>query len=372
MRFLALPILLLTAVLTALSASPARGMDIAMQDDQTIVHLAWNRELALDQFEAMGGTHVRINIDHKREKKFENDLNFGLRYPMFLYDQAVEVVRQRDMDVQLTLIWNRREDPAYVGAWMGNIARHFGKKVNRYSILNEPDLSLPLDGRCNGKGQRKLMRKYPSKMIFSHGRFVAKSITVKGGDNIPMATACRQYWRGQQYRGIVNAAAKQIKKANPRAQVLAGETSALAGLEWFIRGVYVKPLKNVDGWAHHPFQLRDLTPAKKADGWGVGNLKQFQKMVKLPLYLTEFGYPHPNSTMDRRVFGRRLTFQEVGTALPKAWQVAKDAGVKEMLQYQWYEKPPERTEYWDTAINNTDDGSVTPAYRALKSLIAGW
>jgi hypothetical protein len=370
MRFLGLPILFVVLACAG-STAPAQAFDIAMQDDQTILHGRWNRELALDQFEAIGGTYVRLNIDHKRDRKYDNDLHYGLRTPMSAYDNAVEAVRRRGMDVQFTLIWNRRLDPAFVAAWMGNIARHFGKKVNRYSVLNEPDLSLPLDGRCNGKGQRALMRKYPKNVVFAYGAWRAKGVLVKG-HNVSLATACRQYWRGQQYRTIFNAASEAIHKANPDAQVLAGETSALAGLEWFVRGVYVKKLKGADGWAHHPFQLRDLTPDKRANGWGIGNLREFRKRVKLPLYLTEFGYPHPNSTMDKRVFGRRLKPSEVAQALPLAWQTAKDAGAKEMLQYQWYVKPPGRNEYWDTSINNTDDGSTTPAYKALKKLLLSW
>ncbi len=355
----------------ALVSTDARAFDIAMQDDQTILHQSWNRELALDQFAAIGGTHIRINMDHKREKRFENNINFGLRYPMRQYDEAVEAVRRRGMEVQLTLIWNRRDDPAFVAAWMGNIARHFGTRVNRYSVFNEPDLSLPLDGSCNGVGQRALMKRYPGKMVFTYGAWRARGVLVKDV-NVPLATACRQFKRGQDYRTTFNAASRAIHQANPKAQVLAGETSALAGLEWFVRGALLKPLKQVDGWAHHPFQLRDLTPQKRANGWGVGNLKQFRRMVRMPVYATEFGYPHPNSTMDKRVFGRRLKPKEIAKALPRAWATARKAGVKEMLQYQWYKKPPHRTEYWDTAINNTDNGSTTPAYKALKRLLDSW
>lgn len=366
MRYLALTLLTLLAC-----AAPAQAFDVGMQDDQIMLHGVYDRDLALDQFQAMGGTNVRINVEHKREKRFENAVNFGLRYPMKQYDSAVEAITERGLEVQLTLIWNRRLDPAFTAAWMSNIAKHFGDKVNRYSVLNEPDLSIPTDGTCNARGQRALAERYPGKMVTTFGKLRAKGVLEKG-KNVSLDVACRQFLRGQQYRAIFNPAAKAIKKANPRAQVLAGETSALAGLEWFIRGAQVKPLKRVDGWAHHPFQLRDLTPQKRANGWGVGNLKQFIGMVKLPVYVTEFGYPHPNSTMDKRVFGRRLTEQEVAKVLPKAWAVAKAAGVKEMLQYQWYRKPPFRKEYWETALNNTDDGKTTPAYKALRKLILSW
>lgn len=366
MRYLALTIFALLAW-----AAPAQAIDVAMQDDQIMVHGQYDRDLALDQFEAMGGTHVRINVQHKEQKRFQDQINFGLKYPMKQFDAAVDAVTERGLEVQMTLVWNRRLDPAFQAAWMGNIAKHFGNDVNRYSVLNEPDVSIPTDGTCNGKGQRALAERYPGKMIESRGRLVAKGVLVKG-KNVTLETACRQFLRGQQYRTIFNPAAKAIKKANPRAEVLAGETSAKPGLEWFIRGAQLKPLKRVDGWAHHPFQLRDLTPQKRANGWGIGNLKQFIRMVKLPVYVTEFGYPHPNSTMDKRVFGRRLTYKEIAKVLPKAWQVARRSGVKQMLQYQWYRKPPGRNEYWETALNITDDGTTTPAYKALQKLILSW
>jgi hypothetical protein len=366
--------LLVTLMLFVCVAAPATAsaMDVGMQDDQTILYGHHNRDLALDQFVEMGGTHVRINLGHRDSPKYAKQILYGMRTPMKMFDDAIDEIRRRGLEVQLTLTWNRGENPAYIGAWMNNVAEHFGNKVNRYSVFNEPDLSLPLDGTCNGVGQRKLRQRYPSKMVYTYGKWRAKGVLVKGV-NVPLETACRQFERGQDYRKIFNESAAAIHAANPRATVLAGETSARPGLEWFVRGTRLNGgLKGADGWAHHPFQLGNLTPKKRYNGWSISQLDKVKRLLKLPVYVTEFGYPHPNSSMDKRVLGRRAKPEEVARALTQSWTLARQAGLKEMLQYQWFRKPDWRTEYWETAINSRDNGSTTLAYRALKRLILSW
>ena len=366
--------LLLALLLLALPA-PAGAIEVGMQDDQTILHGHRNRDLALDQFVAMGGTHVRMNVEHKRDRRFRNQILYGLRTPMKLYDDAVREVRRRGLEVQLTLVWNRRDDPAYTAAWMNNIAEHFGNRVNRYSVLNEPDLSLPLSGGCEGEARTALRKRFPGRMVFTYGEWRAKGVLVKGR-NVSLETACRQFDRGQQYRQIFNQASAAIHAANPRATVLAGETSALPGVEWFVRGTRVNGgLKRVDGWAHHPFQLQGpgaLKVHRPYNGWSISQLPKVKRLFKVPVYVTEFGFPAPNSSMDKRTIGRRVRPQEVKKALVESWKLARRHNLKQMLQYQWFRKPPWRKEYWETAINNEDDGSTTPAYRALKRLISGW
>ena len=162
-----------------------------------------------------------------------------------------------------------------------------------------------------------------------------------------------------------------IKEAVPDAQILAGETSAQVGLDWFVRA------RSRASWTcpagrTTPSSCATLTPGVPAHNWGIGNLPRVKRLVGLPLYLTEFGYPHPRSSMDRRVFGRRLRREEVARALPRAWRVARRAHVRQMLQYQWFVKPKWRHEYWETALLDKDNGKLTPAYRALRSLILGW
>ena len=59
-----------------------------MQDDQTIIFTNRNRDVALDQFKAMGGTHVKISVAHKIGESTENQIRYGLQAPMKVYDRA--------------------------------------------------------------------------------------------------------------------------------------------------------------------------------------------------------------------------------------------------------------------------------------------
>jgi hypothetical protein len=352
-------------------AAPAAGMEVAMQDDLAVVHGYSSRNLALRQFRAMGGTSVRINLFHRREPRFRNNPRAGAVAPaLHMYDSGVQDVVDHGLKAQITLVWREQADPKRIARWARNAAEHFGDKVNRYSILNEPDLLLPIGSACNAAGQRRLVRRFPRKMLYQgDGEIRPKVLTLQRGMNL--RTGCERYERGRRYRPIARAAAKAIRAGNPDAQVLVGETSAQPGLEWFIRGLQPRDL-DVDGYAHHPFQLHDLTPQREANGWGIGNFNQLRRLIRMPLYFTEFGYPHPNSTMDKRTMGRRLKWHEVAAALTRAWSIAHRKGAKQMMQYQWFRKPKWRHEYWETAINNRDDGRTTPAYRALRRLILSW
>lgn len=362
--------LLLVLALGFVAASPARAMEIGMQDDGTIVHGYSDRALALKQFKAMGGTSIRINIEHRRNRRYDEDTTArAVRYSIRLYDSAVDTVLAAGLKPQLTLIWRGNLDPDLVAEWMATMAERYEGRVGRFSILNEPDLYLRAGGRCDRRGLLRFRRRFPGRTFVYRGAWRASDPTLPNGLN--MQLACRKYQRGLTYRRIVARAAPEIYDAVPDAQVLAGETSGQVGLHWFTQAARARRMK-VDGWAHHPFQFKTLTPQRPAQNWGIGNLPRIKRLVGMPLYLTEFGYPHPRSSMDRRVFGRRLTPREVARALPAAWRVARRAGVRQMLQFQWYVKPKWRTDYWETALLDKDDGKLTPAYRALRSLVLGW
>jgi hypothetical protein len=357
------------AALMTLPAAAQATMEVAMQDDQTIVHKYRDRDLALTQFKDMGGTTVRINLEHRRAGDEKRSLRpNATRTPLKQYDSAVDAVIAHGLKPQLTLIWKRQQDAAFIAEWMRNIALHYGSKVTRYSISNEPDLLL--EANCGKARQRQFIRQF--RPLMTRGRNGTLRAEVKTpGHPMVLHTACLRYLRGQIYRRIVDAVVTAIHTVSPRAEVLAGETSAQEGLEWFARGAEPREMQ-IDGWAHHPFQLNDLTPHKPSTRWGIGNLKLLKRTLGVPIYLTEFGYPHPNSTMDKAIFGHHLKPQQIADVLPKAWELAREGGARQMLQYQWFVKPPWRKESWETALLESDDGSVTPAYRSLRELIASW
>ena len=364
--------LILTILLAVASAAPAQAeMEVAMQDDASIVYGYSDRQLALDQFVEMGGTHVRINFEHRRGRAFLNKTDIEFSRPLLQsYDSAVHAVLDYGLEPQLTLVWHNQDDPVRFARWAHNVATYFGDTVDRYSIVNEPDLLLETD-RCGPPGQRRFARQFPRLMVRSGRSVRAKVMTKKRTMNLQVA--CLRYERGRMYRPIVNEVARAIHGVRPDAEVLAGETSAQPGVDWFMRGVEPRRLRGIVGWAHHPFQLHDLTPGKPAEGtWGVGNIRLLKRVIPLPLYFTEFGYPHPNSSMDKRAYGRRLKWSEVSRVLVQAWKIARRSGARQMLQYQWFLKPNWRTDYWETAIMNRDDGTTTPAYRALKRWVLTW
>lgn len=361
---------LLVLTLLLMAAAPAHAMEVGMQDDGVIVHGYRDRALALKQFKAMGGTTVRISIEHRRNSRYDQNITAkAVRGSVKLYDGAIDAIRAAGLKPQVTYVWRGNIDPVLVAAWMGTMAERYHGRVRRMSVLNEPDLYLRVHGACNRAGERRFRRRYASQTFLYGGAWRAYDPTLPHGFNLHIA--CLKHYRGIIYRRIVKRAVHAIKDVVPDAQILAGETSGQVGLQWFVHSVKPRRL-NVSGWAHHPFQLRTLTPGLPAHNWGIGNLARIKRLVKLPLYLTEFGYPHPRSSMDRRVFGRHLTRREVARALPRAWRVARRAGVRMMLQFQWYVKPPWRHEYWETALLDKDNGKLTPAYRALRKVILGW
>ncbi len=370
MRLLILSLLLLAAFPVAARAD----MEVAMQDDMAVVYGYNSREVALQQFVEMGGTNVRINFEHKRgrSKKVLKDTSVESSRPdLHFYESAVQAVLAHGLEPQMTLVWHQQTSPQHFAVWAANVAQHFGEDVQRYSITNEPDLLLEPHGKCDPKGQRRFVRQFPRLMVKRGRTFRAKVLTKKRTMNLQVA--CLRYWRGRMYTPIVNEAARAIHGVAPDAEVLAGETSAQPGIDWFMRGVRPRRLRGIIGWAHHPFQLHDLTPHKEPPGtWGMGNLRKLKRVIPLPLYFTEYAYPTPNSRFDKRAFGRRLTWGQVSKALVASWKIARRSGARQMLQYQWFRKPKWRKDPWETAILDDDDGSTTPAYRALKDLILGW
>ena len=112
---------------------------------------------------------------------------------------------------------------------MRNVAMHFGTKVKRYSVLNEPDYYLYYDeGSCDVKSADKFRKRFQKRMVMTFGEWRARGTLVKG-TNLSLRVACQRYLRGIEYRKIFNASAKAIHSVNPGREVLAGETSARPG-----------------------------------------------------------------------------------------------------------------------------------------------
>ena len=396
-------ILTLTVAVLALGAQTAhaaKGMEIAIQDDPVFLSRAYyDRDLALQQAHDMGATRLRVNMIWANVVNAPDDPNrpSPVVYNWRPYDDLIDAAARHGIRVQLTLTgsapawatFNRKSGvygpkAASYGEFARAAALHFKKRVDRYSIWNEPN--------------------YVSWMA--------------PFDKAPAL-----------YRELYQAGYKQIKRADKKALVLMGETSpyairkrAIAPLE-FLRDVTCasngkqgsgdggsgaldpgvdpnaptnaraaaakskppkltagpcKPLK-ADGYAHHPYDYRHKPDYayKGNDNATLGSLDRLtgtlQSLAKiraltttkgtkpLPVYLTEYGYFQS---------GKYALGEGVRSAyLKKAFTIAqRDRSVVQMLQFSLITPPANFPGgYFDLSLVR-QDGSATPGYNALR----GW
>jgi hypothetical protein len=414
---------LVIAVALALPGATARATvpDRVAQDDATIVCRWHDPHRALEQMRAGGFSHVRINVVHAPGPDGAGLVACALPATLEDYDRAIAEVRAAGLVPQLTLVWSHEADPAAIADWMGQMAAHFAPDVQRFSVLNEPDLTLPAASACDSQTVQRmvsagtlkvsagsqLVKRYLARLVrvrrggrtttvwrnlyryvsarvrSGNGhryvvvrtrafRWVKRPITVLDDDSDSSQQAvttvnqgCLRVLRGRMYHQIFTVAEPAIRAAAPGAQVLAGETSPLAGVDLFIGQAL--PL-NADGWAHHCYQW-NLTPATPNGGFGVGDTQRVQALVGMPLFYTECGYPNPDSRWNQTRWDGFFTHDNVSGAYTAMWQYAKDQGVREMSQFEWCQNPLGR---WDTSLMTQDDCAQSPEYLALQSLLDSW
>jgi hypothetical protein len=367
--------LLFVAVLTCAATVPlastpahaAKGMEVAVQDDSIFViqlPRPGYRAKGLKLATKMNVSWIRANVNWnyvtlKYKKKKTEPKN--IVYNWTGYDALIDAAAAKGINVQLSLTgpapaWatgNHKIGPDRIKAtpfkhFAQAAAEHFAGRVHRYSVWNEPN----------------------------HRAWISP---IKSQAKI--------------YRGLYTAGYSAIKKADPNAQVLIGETSpfsighgshvnAQSPLK-FLRGVtcasasYKRagncaPLK-ADGYAHHPYDF-DHSPTYRypgADNVTLGVLSRLTtalgKLHKANLlttpaggtpdvYLTEYGY-----------FGsgrRGLSRSKQGSYLVKAFTIAqKNPHVRQMLQYLFV-YPGKRYAFFDTSIANRN-ATPTSAFNKL-------
>jgi hypothetical protein len=390
------------AILTAAGAAQASVPDRVVQDDATVVCRWHDRERALTQMRDAGFSHVRINVIHAPGPDATGLVACTLPVTLEDYDWAVDAVRAAGLIPQITFVWSRATDPGAIANWMGEMAAHFASRVQRFSVLNEPDLTLPAADSCDPQTVEQLvsvglldvatrMQKVKVRRTGYRYRFVrsrerhrfvlarvrayrwvrrpVRVVQERNDSSSQSVTTVRQgclrLQRGRLYHEIFSAAEPAIRAAATGAQVLAGETSPVAGVDVFI--AHALPL-NADGWAHHCYQW-DTTPDRSADGFGIGDTARVQALVGMPLFYTECGYPNPDSLWNQTKYAGFFTHDNVTGAYPQMWQYARDQGVREMSQFGWCPTPPGR---WDTALMAGDSCAEGSEYRALQAVIAGW
>src|SRR3954447_14698894 len=176
------------------AASAARGMEVAISDEDAMVDgKVGDRDFAYQTAEALNATRMRILVQwsrvsdaSRRTASTDPDYHWG---PI---DEAIDTAAKHGMRTQLALagpapayatankrIGVRSPKPAAYAKFVAAAAKHFKGRVDRYSIWNEPN--------------------YPSWL--SPQRLSPKL-----------------------YRGLYEAGYEAIKAADPEAQVLLGET----------------------------------------------------------------------------------------------------------------------------------------------------
>lgn len=347
---------------TAGSAQAARGMEIALQDDGVLINRQYSDPgVVLERAEQMGVTRIRVNVLWARvvgRQARRRSAPATVNYNWGPYDTLIDAAAERGIRVQLALTapapaWataNRRvgvykPKPGPYAAFARATAEHFKGRVDRYSIWNEP----------NWVGWLSPLRSAPG-----------------------------------LYRRLYQGGFAAIKRADPRAQVLIGETAptgrpgkAIAPLK-FLRAVTCTseryrparrcPGLRADGFAHHPYALASPPRAQAVgdDNVTLGSLDRLTRALdrlaatralrspsgrRLDLYLTEYGY---FARGPRRIAERRRA-----AYLRQGFQIAqRNRRVRQMLQYQM--AAPPRKEQWDTSLL-TSRGRPKGAFNALRS-----
>jgi cellulase (glycosyl hydrolase family 5) len=371
-RVLLVAVVAASVLLTGCLFSPeksraARGMELALQDDATFLVGGKRvpREKAFAYARQIGVTRLRVNVlwaytmppgFYEARRKPSNipylfnqidDLvdeaaDNGIRVHLSLTGPAPRWARPKPRIQQAWYKPNARE----FGKWAGVVADHFAGRVDRYSIWNEPNWKTWLGPLKSAPGL---------------------------------------------YRSLYSRGYTAIKKADPRAKVLIGETApaerkglSTAPLAFLRKVLCVNskyrrvahcPKLKADGYAHHPYDFRHAPNFKYPgdDNVTLGTLSRLTKALdklsrsgalrhngggRMPVYLTEYGYFASGH--------RALPAKKRVRYLQQAYSIAlKNPRVKSQLQYLLVSPPRNSASaFFNLALLNTRGGKL-PQYNGL-------
>ncbi len=345
------------------SATAATPLEIAVQDDGLLLRgSAPLRAQAWERIGELDASYVRVLVPWGAVVSSPNSRRrpSKVRYRLASFDRLVREARSHGVKVQMTLalsapawasgtgrLGKTNPDPKQFAGFAGDIAKHYKGKVTRFSILNEPNLVVWLK---------------------------------------PASTSA------VQYRRIYALSYSAVKRANPSAKVLFGETAPFARtrsagtqpLPWIKQVLQGARLKT-DGFAHHPysFKVSPLKPWPAAGSISIGSvgrlvtaLKGYAKRGQLRtpsggtpgIYLTEHGYLVNNAGAP----AYRRTQSLPATTRARYWTQSLNIArrtptVRQLLSYQLYPQKPGTT--WDTSILDSG-GNPTPPFSAIADWVA--
>jgi len=361
-------VLLTGCLLSPEKTRAARGMELALQDDATFLVGGKKvpRAKAYSYARQLGVTRLRVNL--LWAYTMNSDVYTARRKPAKIQyffnqiDQVVDQAAENGIRVHLSLTgpaprWARpkasikqawyKPNTTEFGKWAGIVAKHFAGRVDRYSIWNEPNWRTWLGPL---KSQATLYR----------------SLYVKG------------------YAAI--------KKADPRAKVLIGETapterkgSSTAPLAFLRKVACVNtkykrvahcPKLKADGYAHHPYDFSHAPNFKYpgADNVTLGTMSRLTKALdklrksgalrtpsggRMPVYLTEYGYFATGH--------RALKPKTRVRYLQQAYSIAlKNSRIKSQLQYLLVSPPRNSSSAFFNLALLTTSGKKYPQFGGLQ------
>lgn len=325
--------------------------------------------------------------------------------PVDRFAAATALAAGQGLKVEVTLASGGLGPEPY-RRWALATARRLRQQgAGAFSVLNEPDLTLPSGDACDADSAPEVVRRQgltvmrraagprtrrrtrvryrivhrwsrrpPRRRIAVRVRVrVARRVApvVVTGDMVSTtgltsaATAevsaiCRRIVRarvaGDYYRLVIPA----LRTAVPGAEVWIGETSPVYGVQQFLETLFREPLPAADGFAHHPYARWDGLPSDEDGSLWLDHLGRLPALIDgLPLYLTEFGVMAGES--------RRRIVDAEGAA--RIWRAAIRGacavGARQLVAYQWDPNPPGEDPWrWDTSILGPDRAS-TPALEAF-------
>ena len=345
---------LAAAVVLALapSASAKPGMEVAVQDDFVFVTQGYyKRSSAFSRIAQFRAKWLRVNVSWNAvngSQARSRSKPRKVRYDWTAYDSLINASRAAGVNLQLTLTgpapaWatgNKKVGPykpnvTHFKAFVREAVRHFAPFVDRYSIWNEPNLAPWL---------------------------------------APLSAAPKMY------RSLYARAYSEIKKADPSAQVLIGETSpyatkgrSIAPVSFIAQVLKYGALK-ADGYAHHPYDLTHK-PDYKYPGSKNATLGTLNNLVReldrqaasgrlrtpggaaLDVWLTEYGYLRA---------GRHKVSEGTRAAyLKQAYDMAlANPRVRQILQYLLVQ-PGSKYAFFDMSLLNRSGKPFGAAFQGL-------
>jgi hypothetical protein len=343
----------------------SQGFEVALQDNAVFIDPGprYDRELAFRRLRELKVTWLRATLIWARAAAPGDNSAVApakVAWDWKPYDDLVDAARRHGIEVELTLVgpapaWAAgdrkrgfvRPDAVRYGQFAAAAAEHFRGRVRRYSIWNEPNLEYWLQPQSD-----------------------APAI----------------------YRSLYESGYAAVKRADPSAQVLIGETAGpaqagrvLPALSFMravtCRGDDLRPLRPcsklvADGFAHHPYDFRHPPEYRYpgAEDVTIGSVDRLtgflDRMARagalsmpdgrgLDVYLTEFGYFARG--------GRAVPPEVAAQWLPRAFEIARrqHPRVRQMLQYELLApEPGTPSGFFDTALLSAD-GTERPSFGAL-------